>query len=104
MENTLALLNGAEKSLADGAVVSVISILLVFALLALIIAITYVISIVINKYSKKETKLAEPEKTDTETKPVNLEDEDARIAVLIASIDYRNETKKNIKVKSVKEI
>ena len=59
------------------------------------------------KYSKKK------EKTETETKeeevqrtltPLNLDDEDATIASLIAAIECRNEFHKNVRIVSVREV
>lgn len=44
-------------------------------------------------------------KDDIDNKyPLNLEDEDAIVACLVASIDYRNEHHKNVKVISVREV
>ena len=53
----------------------------------------------------------EKEETVVETKAVtpsvehlDLNDEDATVAALVASIDYRNKTKKNIRVVSIREV
>ena len=35
---------------------------------------------------------------------LDLNDEDATVAALVASIDYRNKTKKNIRVVSIREV
>ena len=39
-----------------------------------------------------------------ERKSVEIADDDMMAAVLVATIDYRNETKKDVKVVSVKQI
>lgn len=105
----LALLNGSDKGTAaygNGAIVAVLCIVMVFLILALIIAITWVVNFVIKKFEKKtdvpttqETVSAQP----VASKP-DLNDEDAMVATIVASIDLRNETNKNVKVISVKEI
>lgn len=105
----LALINGKENGLGDGALISVLAILLVFSILAIIIVITYVIGKAIEKNSpkntetKKETAITSaPQQTNKVA--VDLNDEDAVVAMLVASIDYREKTKKDFKVISVKEI
>ena len=105
MNNLLAVLNGVEKGLGDGAVVSIVSIALVFSILAIIIGITFVVNLVIQKTAKKEqSKEEDNNSSTTAVKTVAVDSEEAEVAVLVASIDYRNEIKKDIKVVSVKEI
>ena len=87
----------------DGAVIALLAILMVFAILLLIIFLTDLIT----KLAGKETEAKENvavSNTNTVANPLNVNDEDAVIASLIASIDYRNETKKNIQVVSVREV
>ena len=109
MSNLLlaGLINGTEKDLGQGALVCVLAILLVFAILAIIIVVTYLIGKGIEKYSKKEvkpvTETVPSVKQSANTVPVKLDDEDAIVATLVASIDFRQQTKKDIKVISVKE-
>lgn len=89
---------------ADGAVIALLSIVMVFVVLIVIIILTDLIS----KLAGKDDN-AQEEITSTQTlssapaSPLNINDEDAMVACLVASIDYRNETKKNIQVISVKE-
>ncbi len=110
MDNLLliGLIDGKDKDFGQGALVSILAILLVFTILAIIIVITYLIGKGIEKYSKidKTTNQAKltPAPQSTNTVPVNLDDEDAIVATLVASIDFRQQTKKDIKVISVKEI
>jgi Na+-transporting methylmalonyl-CoA/oxaloacetate decarboxylase gamma subunit len=102
-----ALIDGNRRNLGDGALVSVMAIILVFSILAIIILTTFLIGKAIEKYSKVEKKEQKPVATapqSTNTVPVNLDDEDAIVATLVASIDFRQQTKKDIKVISVKEI
>lgn len=61
------------------------------------------------KFRKPEKKEAEPEeeKPQTVTESVSrldLSDEDAVVASLIASIEYRNEVKKDVRIVSVREV
>lgn len=103
MNNLLAVLNGAENGIGDGALVSVMAIALVFGILALIIGITYAVNYIIQRTAKPQPA-ATSQTESVQPKTVNIDSEEAEIAVLVASIDYRNEIKKDIKVVSVKEI
>ena len=83
--------------------------MLVFSILATIILITFSIGKAIEKNSSTNKNdnqnndlIAAPQTTNSV--PVDLNDEDAVVATLIASIDYREKTKKDFKVISVKEI
>ncbi len=105
----LALINGNERNLGDGALVSILAIMLVFTILAIIITITYAIGKAIEKQSKKLVDVeketpATPTPQITNKVAVDLNDEDAVVATLVASIDFRQQTKKDFKVISVKEI
>ena len=106
----LSLISGFGKDLGQGGLVSVIAILLVFAILAVIIAITFGAGKLIDSYAKKDdaTKQTKPQTTNSATTQskidVDMNDEDAIVATLVASIDYRQQTKKDIKVISIKEI
>ncbi len=109
----LALIDGNGKdyvsNLGDGALVSILAIVLVFSILAIIIAITYAIGKFIEKKAN-DTKNDKTEQSVPTTVPqtngvkLDLSDEDAVVATLVASIDYREKTKKDFKVISVKEI
>ena len=84
--------------LTDGLLMSFLSIIIVFIILYLITLSVYLI---------KEKK--QPAKTEViPDKPVltleDIKDEDMMVAVLTASIDYRNETKTDVRLVSVKEI
>lgn len=104
----LSLIDGNLKDLGQGGLISILAIVLVFSILALIIAITYCIGKSIEKYSitiSNEKQEVATTKIESENKQnANLSDEDAVVAALVASIDYRNEIKKDIKVVSIKEI
>lgn len=105
MNNLLAILDGSGNDLGQGALVSVFAIVLVFVILAIIIGITYLVNLGINKAAAKTVKKEEVKPvSEPVKKTVDLSDEDAKVAMLVASIDMRNETKKQVKVISVKEI
>ena len=98
-----ALVDGMQYSnFKDGAIIALLSIVMVFVVLLVIIVLTELIS----RLAGKDEEQEETQETFTSTKealPLNINDEDALVACLVASIDYRNETKKNIQVISVKE-
>jgi len=104
----LSLIKGNGKDLGQGGLVSILAIALVFAILAVIIAITFFVGKGIEKYSLKTTlnkqEVAVSKTQDTIKQGLDLSDEDAVVAALVASIDYRNQVKKDIKVISIKEI
>lgn len=89
----------------ESAVVTVVCILIVFLMLALLLGITKLL-----KYFKqKEVVEAAPQPVQkVEPKKSfsinDIKDEDMMVASLIASIEYRNETKTDVRVVSVKEI
>lgn len=87
----------------EGLVFALFAILMVFTVLLVIIAITSLISYVINKLEKKET-VKEVKEEKKVTKNLNIEDEDMMVAVLIASIDYQNEIKKDVRLTNVRRI
>lgn len=104
MNNLLALIDGLGKELGQGGVIAIASIALVFAILAIIIVISFFAGSLIGK-SIKNNKVEEPKLEPTvQRKTTNITDEDAMVAVLVASIDMRNETKKDVKLVSIKEI
>ncbi len=106
----LSLIDGNGKDLGQGGLVSVISVLLVFTILAVIIAITFGAGKIIDSCAKKDDKTTPatqktPSNMSAQSKiDVDMNDEDAIVATLVASIDYRQQTKKDIKVISIKEI
>lgn len=100
--NNLMFFNKSDSlSVGDGLLYSLVSILLVFAILLTIIIVCSLVSkLTISKKDKKiDGKISEKSTNDIEIK-----DDDMMAAVLVATIDYRNEVKKDVKVVSVKEI
>lgn len=51
-----------------------------------------------------ETETIEETKVENSVSPLDLNDEDATVAALVASIECRNEFKKNVKVISVRKV
>ena len=106
----LSLIDGSGKDFGQGGLVSVIAILLVFAILSVIIVITFGAGKLIDSCAKKDDKKTPAvQKTSSNISAqskidVDMNDEDAIVATLVASIDYRQQTKKDIKVISIKEI
>ena len=103
------LIDGNGRNFGDGALVSVLAIVLVFAILAIIIALTFTIGKAIekksaNKIDNKQEVVSTPAPQQANKVAIDLNDEDAVVAMLVASIDYREKTKKDFKVISVKEI
>ncbi|BCR36160.1 OadG family protein [Mariniplasma anaerobium] len=89
------------STLQEGLFVSLFSIVIVFVLLSLI-----ALAIQSLKYTHKKPKVM-PLKAQKYVKPFELsdiKDEDMMVAALVASIDYFEEIKEDVRVVSVKEI
>ena len=106
--NYLAILDGSKEgidALGEGALCAVIAILIVFAVLAVIILISNLVSLAIsNKKETKEEATNNDNNVVANTTTVDYNDEDVMAAILVATIDYRNEIKKDVKVLNVREV
>lgn len=96
------------RDYATGGVIAITAIVMVFLVLLAIIIFTEAIGKLIEK-STKETVApvsanSAPVVNQTSGSPLDINDEDATVAALVASIDYRQETNMNIRVVSVKEV
>lgn len=91
----------------EAAVVSVICVVIVFSMLALLWLVVALLKYV-NKLKKPETKNEAPAPVvEAPRQPLKLEDikdDDMMAAALVATIDYHEETKEDVKVVSIKEI
>ncbi len=94
-------------SLADAGLVALVCILIVFSMLALLWFIVSLFKFIAPKEEAKKAAapvaapvaVAQPAFT-----AADIKDEDMMVAALVASIDYREETKENVRVVSVKQI
>lgn len=86
-----------------GGIVAVVSILMVFLILVLIIFLTELVAKAMGNDEKEEEAVVEAPVTPV-VSHLDLNDEDDTVAALVASIDYRNKTKKNIRVVSIREV
>lgn len=97
----------SKVELSVGGIISLVAIAMVFTILAIIIFLTWFINRGVQgvgQLIKKPSKKSQNTQQKPDKISADLNDEDATVAVLVASIDYRNETHKNVKVISVKEI
>ena len=86
----------------EGLLISLFSILIVFLLLGVV-----ALSVGLLKYFVLETKQDTPKTHEVIRKAISLsdiKDEDMMVAALVASIDYYNEIKKDVRIISIKEI
>lgn len=98
---------GDTMNLGDGAIFSLVAIVMVFAILLIFIGITELVFKAIALFDKKKAdKVTEnaPQVTSNEPKEVVITDDDMMAAVLVATIDYRNEVKKDVRVVNVKQL
>ena len=88
---------------------ALLSIVVVFVILAIIMTILIVLNKV-NISSKKKAKKVEEVKALPTSAPVkkitmeDIKDEDMMVAVLVATIDYRNQVKEDVRLVNVKQI
>ena len=89
----------------QGGAIAIIAIVMVFAVLLLIIVLTELVTKLAGK-DTPEVAVATNNNARVEyaTSKLNENDEDATVACLVASIDYRNETGKHIQVLNVREV
>ncbi|MDO9629072.1 MAG: OadG family protein [Acholeplasmataceae bacterium] len=89
------------NSLSEGLFISFFSIMIVFSILG-------VIAFIINSFQYIYKKpIIVPETKKTYVKPFELsdiKDDNMLVAGLVASIDYYEETKENVRILSIKEI
>lgn len=97
-------INGMDiHNYLQGGIIAILSVIMVFVILLLIILLTELIESLINK-SKNEPVMDSVVTNHPQVEALDLNDENKVVAALVASIDYRNQTKKNIKVISVREV
>lgn len=95
-------------TITDSAIVSVVSIVVVFSMLALLWGIVSLFKYLPNK--KEVEKKTEPVKSPVVNAPKkaitieDIKDEDMMAAALVATIDYHNETNEDVRVVSIKQI
>ena len=116
MESLLIILANVDKSAAmdsgTGAIFSLVAILLVFAILGIIIGITTLVFKLTGLFEMKKQVEAKAIALNNNTtvseaksnEPVEIKDDDMMAAVLVATIDYRKEINKDVRVVSVKEV
>ncbi len=96
-------------SVGEGALYSVLAIAMVFAILLIIIGVTYLVFKITGLFDlKKELdeakKAKESASAPAPSGEVTIKDDDMMAAVLVATIDYRLTHKSDVRVVSVKEI
>lgn len=99
------MINGFSRyDFVTGGIVAVVSTLMVFLILVLIIFLTELVAKAMGNDEEKEETVVETKAVTPSVEHLDLNDEDATVAALVASIDYRNKTKKNIRVVSIREV
>jgi len=90
-----------------GGIIAILAIVMVFVILLIITILAEIVSKIIYQFEKKylpKDEQAAIQNVKNEAETLDLNDENKTIACLIASIECRNETHKNVKVISVKEV
>ena len=105
--NILAIMDGSKKyDFGNGAIVCLVAIIIVFTVLLVIIAASALVSKLIERFVKEETKpvLKNSQTVHNDSIAIDINDEDMMAAILVATIDYRNEVKEDVKVINVREV
>lgn len=100
------MLDGFTKyDYLTGGIVAIVAILMVFLILILIIFLTELVAKVLKGEEKEEVEenIVTPV-TSNKVSRLDLNDEDATVAALVASIDYRLKNKTNVRVVSIREV
>ena len=96
-----------DMTFADACLVALVCMAIVFAMLALLWGVVAAFKLVAPK-AKVEVKENKPVAVQNALQKAftaaDIKDEDMMVAALVASIDYREETKENVRVVSVKQI
>lgn len=91
------------ERILNSLLIALVCVLIVFAMLMLLWGI-----IALFKFLPKPKEKEEAKPTTNVSKPSlkmeDITDEDMMVAALVASIDYHNETKQDVKVVSIKEL
>ena len=108
MKNLLVLSQYKDINIAEASLVALVCILIVFMMLALLWGIVAMFKYVTPKEKAKSAteKVAQapvvaPKKAFTME---DIKDEEMMVAALVATIDYHNEIKEDVRVVSVKQI
>lgn len=88
----------------NGAMYAIVSIIMVFAILLIIIGVTSLLFKFLDMVEDRKTNKTKNDIKEEINKDVDFEDEDLMAGILVATIDYRNEVKKDVRVVSVKRI
>lgn len=94
-------------SYGEGGLVSLVCIAIVFIMLALLWGITSLFKFIAPKPKKQEAKEETSVQTQVARKVLTIDDitdENMMVAALVATIDYHNEIKEDVRVVSIKEI
>ena len=76
----------------------------IFAIIVYSLILAVVLKIARKKQSSEEPVKEEEAVVERTLTPLNIEDEDALVACLVASIECRNEEHKNVRIVSVREV
>ena len=96
-------------TVGEGALYSILAIAMVFAILLIIIGVTYLVFKITGLFDLKKELDAAKKAKESASAPapsgeVTIKDDDMMAAVLVATIDYRLTHKSDVRVVSVKEI
>ena len=99
------MLLATNMGMGEGIFFTILCVIIVFVVIGGIIFGAYFLSKVMDG-SKKETKKVENVSSPVINRPrnTNIEDDDMMAAVLVATIDYRKEINKDVRVVNVKEV
>ena len=94
--------------IGDAGIIVLICITVVFLMLVLLSVIVKAFKFIPNKKETKKESVSKPQPVVSAPQKAftmeDIKDEDMMVAALVATIDYHNETKEDVRVVSVKQI
>ena len=93
-----------KTEFTQGLLIAVIAIIMVFAVLLIIIGAVKLLQLGCKNTAKEEKKEVRAPVQSVSNKSTEIKDEDMMVAALVATIDYANETKKDVRLVSIKQI
>lgn len=97
----------SNMGMGDSVIFTILCAIIVFAVIAAIIFCVYYISNLMDKSEEKrngQKEASKPAPVIQKTRNTNITDDDMMAAVLVATIDYRNEIKEDVRLVDVREI
>ena len=100
----IAIVDPDSINFGSACLIALVCIIIVFAMLALLWGIVALLKFIPAKKEKVKEEQAPVKNAEPKLRLEDIKDEDMMVAALVATIDYHEETKKDVRVVSIKEL